>query len=124
MDRQRVWADPPIQARVVIPRTEVVQPYFDIFLLAGELVILAIRVPALGAVVALDRAERLVRGSLDDLARRAVDDDARRPEMVRHLDEHVDWVAIRVTGLRWAREARVAEHVPEPSSAPRRIDRG
>ena len=59
MDGQRVRADPPIQARVVVARAEVVEADLEIFLLPRKLGLLALRAPAVGAEVALDRAKGL-----------------------------------------------------------------
>ena len=99
VNRERVGAHEAAEMSVVVARTEVGRADLDVLFLARELVRFARAVPPVGAEVALDRAVRLERRALDELARRVVDGHARRAEMITDVQEET---RRRRTG--WRRE--------------------
>ncbi len=94
MHRQRVRRDPPLKQRSVIPLPKVDQPNLDIVLLARESVVLPKLLELLRPIRRLRRTVRIRRVALHQLARRAVENHARRAQVVSKLQEHMRRPAI------------------------------
>lgn len=75
------------------PLPEVRQPYFDVLLFAGELVVFTEPFPAVGAIVRFGGAVTLEGKALGELAGGFVNDDAGGTEVVTDFEEGVARVA-------------------------------
>ncbi len=89
VNRERVRAQPRPEIRRIVPRPEVRDAQRDILFLPGELELLPEVIPARRTVVRRNPSERRIRRSLDELARRLIDDARRGPQVVGHLQEDV-----------------------------------